>query len=102
MIWVRFENPESQLADLATAVSTVGLDFGARRELRPFEPHVTLARSRRPQSLNGVALSQGAACLTPASQTMSVRWATLFSSNLTRSGPVYEKINTWALVDHQK
>lgn len=97
MVWAEFLDPSGVCEQLAAGAAAVGAEFGARAETRRFVPHVTLVRSRRTKPLDPHALERGALPLADGSPVMSVLSATLFSSTLTRHGPVYEALRTWPL-----
>ncbi|HEY5541488.1 MAG TPA: RNA 2',3'-cyclic phosphodiesterase [Coriobacteriia bacterium] len=96
MVWAQFADTESACADLAATVERAVLTCGIAAEERPFTPHVTLARARRPRRLPDEALTSADAVITTLPISMSVLSATLFGSTLTRTGPVYEAIYSWA------
>ena len=90
MIWARVEDATGRCAKLAAAADRIAVETGCKGESKPFAPHLTLVRARRPRAVSGVALSRaaersGLVQLAP----MSVPSATLFSSELTRSGPIH-------------
>ncbi|MBE0416293.1 MAG: RNA 2',3'-cyclic phosphodiesterase [Coriobacteriia bacterium] len=88
MLWTRYDDPESRCARLAATVDDVLATFGIPPEERPFAPHITLVRTRRPKGFSSAHGFSGSV-LTP----MSVHELTLFSSVLKRSGPVYDRID---------
>jgi len=86
MLWTRYDDPEGRCALLVKAADDVLVTFGIPPEPRPFVPHVTLVRARRPRRFS-CSEAYTKMPVTP----MSVREVTVFSSILTRSGPVYER-----------
>lgn len=96
MIWAAFGDPDDRCAEIAASVDRLATRIGVNSETRPFVPHVTLARARRPKRLSAEALSSVNAHLETRSVSMSVLSATLFASTLTRSGPVYERLAIWS------
>lgn len=95
MVWAEFVDSESRMAAVATAVSDAGAAFGVTPESRPFVPHVTLVRARRPHPLDPSALDAANAATRSAlgqKRVMSVLQATLYKSTLTRAGAVYESL----------
>jgi len=88
MLWTRYEDPEGRCAALAATVDDVLAEFGIGPEERPFVPHVTLVRARRPRPFTCPA----EVWATTTCSSMSVRCVTLFSSVLSRSGPHYDRI----------
>jgi len=97
MVWAEFLDPSGVCTQIAAGAGAVGAEFGARAETRRFVPHVTLVRSRRAKSLDPRALETGALPSADGPPVMSVLSATLFSSTLTRHGPVHEALQTWPL-----
>lgn len=88
MLWTRYEDPDGRCAALAATVNDVLAEFGIGPEERPFLPHVTLVRTRRPRPFACPA----EASATQTCSSMSVGCVTLFSSVLSRSGPHYDRI----------
>lgn len=84
MLWSRFEDPGGSFAGLATGVDAALCTLGIPPEQRPFVPHVTLCRTRRPQPY-----SPSFPLVTNVRSSMSVREVMVFSSELRRSGPEY-------------
>lgn len=96
MLWAALDDPDGACARLAAAiVSAAGLETGEPH--RPFKPHITLARARRPRAVSLAALDAANAALLRAQdvETVSVPGATLFASTLGTAGPVYEEIRRW-------
>lgn len=92
MLWARYADPEGRCAELASGIDNLAATLGFEGEERDFVPHVTLARARRPRPYD-VSLpipSLGYPCL-------SVGEVMLFSSTLTKSGPVYDRIEAFPL-----
>jgi RNA 2',3'-cyclic 3'-phosphodiesterase len=86
MLWTRYDDPDGRCARLAADIDDVLATFGIPPEPRAFVPHVTLVRARRPRPF-----TCSEACTKMPATSMSVREVTVFSSVLTRSGPVYER-----------
>lgn len=97
MVWAEFLDPSGRCGELAAGVSAVGAEFGSVADERPFRAHVTLARARRKKPLHPGALQRATESTAHGSPVMSVLSATLFSSTLTRQGPVYQALRTWPL-----
>ncbi len=88
MLWTRYDDPEGRCGALAATIDDVLAPLGVPPETRPFVPHVTLARARRPRVFAPLPdLAAGPAA------SLSVREVTLFSSVLNRSGPRYERLD---------
>jgi 2'-5' RNA ligase len=97
MLWAILDDPDGRCAELAARVDTAAVACGLSSEERPFAPHVTLVRARKPRPLPHEALTSADAMIRRPRLSMSVLSATLFASTLTRTGAVYETIESWAL-----
>jgi len=97
MIWARFSDLDGGCARLAERVEQATIAAGAEPARRPFALHVTLVRARRPRHLDPTALTHASTKAACRSGLMSVPRATLFASTLTRTGPIYETIESWQL-----
>jgi len=89
MLWTRFDDQEGRCAALAAAVDDALASLGMPPETRPFVPHVTLARARRPRAYPAAA--ELSAHPVPS---VSVHEVTLFSSVLRHRHPRYERLAT--------
>lgn len=97
MIWAAFADADGTCASLARACREAGAQEIADAS-RPFVPHVTLCRARRPSRPPSDALERAAALLDDTGfRSVSVLSVTLFSSRLTPRGPVYEVLGDWPL-----
>ncbi|HET6497674.1 MAG TPA: RNA 2',3'-cyclic phosphodiesterase [Coriobacteriia bacterium] len=94
MLWTRYHDPCGAFTALAEAVGDAAETLGIAREPKNarFVPHVTLVRTRDPRPFQTSALTA-----VPSVRPVSVRKVTVFSSVLTRSGPVYERLAALAL-----
>jgi 2'-5' RNA ligase len=81
------------LVHLFAQIESAAQPLGVRREGRPFKPHVTLGRFRRPTNKFTAAtlirLVNPALLPTP---TFTATSYTLFQSTLTPSGPIYTRL----------
>ncbi len=98
LIWMDGDDPTGGCGILAGAAEAAALRIGVEAEPRPFEPHVTLVRARRPRPVAQEVLLRaqdggGVASL----PTMSVLSATLFSSVLTPTAPRHTRLAEFAL-----
>lgn len=91
MLWATFAE-DRDLSDLARAVAESTSWCDAETGGRPFKPHVTLVRARRPRRLDAGAVAEADAVVSAGPQVMSVPSATVFESTLTRTGPTYRTI----------
>jgi 2'-5' RNA ligase len=91
VLWVGLDDPDGGLRRVATAAAAA-LDAFLESDERPYHPHITIARTRRP-SLVPSALKDDA--------IPSVRWPvdalTLFRSHLGAGAPRYERLGRWSL-----
>lgn len=98
MLWATLADGSGRGAQLARSLraTTVLSPDVAGRE-RPWAPHVTLCRARRPRPIGAHALAAANALLDRFETVMSVPYATVFVSRLTPAGPIYERLATCAL-----
>ncbi len=100
MLWATFDDPDGRCALLANAVSDLAATLGVAPETRPFSPHVTLARSRRPIPFSADVTGRAdGGMYTPATgppDSMSVREVTVYTSTLARAGARYRR---WASIE---
>jgi 2'-5' RNA ligase len=89
-IWLGASDGDEQMAELAEQVESALEPFGFRRETRRFRTHLTIGRVRR----NGGRIAGlGSALAEQAGYEagrMPVEEVVVFSSELTRAGPIYE------------
>lgn len=98
MIWASFSDDHDSFRGLCTAVAGSAFQALGRPPHRPsVKPHVTLCRARGVRTLSDVALTGASVALTSDDTFMSVLSVTLFSSRLTKRGPVYEVLESWPL-----
>jgi len=95
MLWAAYGDPETRATALAREIEAVCELWGRTPEERKFKAHVTLVRARRPRAVaNAVmALLEEPPVTVPA--LLSVPSATLYSSTLTKAGPLYRTLATW-------
>jgi 2'-5' RNA ligase len=91
VVWVGLEDPSGALAQLARLVGDALEDL-FEPETRPFRPHVTIARARRP-----VAIRMPDEAAPPTRTEVPVTALTLFRSHLGREHPRYEVLRRWGL-----
>ena len=95
MMWALFDDPQGTCADLVGAIATVATGYGIAPETRPYVPHVTLVRARRPsrvdQLLRADASNAIRSALGEADPSVSVREITVYSSTLRRAGATYQR-----------
>lgn len=91
VVWAGTVPAEGPLAEIQTAAEDAARAIGLAAENRPFRPHLTLARIRDARA--------GAALLARLESERAFRGGefvvdavSLFSSELTRQGPVYRRV----------
>jgi 2'-5' RNA ligase len=98
MLWATVEGECAPMAELAAVIASAA---GLPPAPRPFHPHITVARARRPRPADPAALAVGTAVLsksgTEADRSVSVRSVTVFSSTLGLAGPTYERLAVLSL-----
>lgn len=87
MLWSRFDDPDGSFTALAHRIDAALCPLGIPPESRGFVPHVTLCRARSPRAAR---LDPDLSLLTTL-PLMSVREVTVFTSELTRIGPIYTR-----------
>ncbi len=86
IFWVGPGAPPAPLSTLAGQLARIAQGLGARRDRRPFVPHVTLYRDcRQPPP----------APVEPPRLRLRYRGVTLFASRPTRDGVRYEPLANW-------
>jgi len=91
VVWVGLHDPTGSLAGLAALVGDALSDL-FEPETRPFRPHVTIARARRP-----VAVRIPDEAAPPTRTGVPVTAITLFRSHLGREHARYEVLRRWGL-----
>jgi len=96
VLWAGVASPESEAADLASAVDRAVVALGFQLESRPFRPHLTLGRVRSPRGARGLAdavKSLGS----PAFGSWVADELILYESRLRPTGALYVPISRHAL-----
>ena len=98
-IWLGAGEGTEQLGELAERIESALEKIGYRREARRFTAHLTIGRIRR----GGPGVTEIGDLIHKYSDfdigKATVREAVVFSSELTRSGPIYEVLSRAALGD---
>lgn len=91
VIWAGVGPLDGGLAEIQAIAERAAAHIGLTPEKRPFRPHLTLGRVRRPDEVGD--LKRALAPLTEFRGTpFTVTGVALFSSTLTPNGAVYERI----------
>jgi 2'-5' RNA ligase len=88
VLWLGLDDPEDRSGDLARAVQQA-LSPTFPVELRPFTPHITVARSARSLDLRDPGDAS------PAGERFDVDGISLFRSHLGRPEPRYEELTAF-------
>jgi 2'-5' RNA ligase len=91
VLWVGLDDPDGGLVRVATA-TTVALGAFLETDERPYHPHITIARARRPATVPAAFHDD---------RVPLARWTidalTLFRSHLGAGAPRYERLGRWNL-----
>lgn len=91
VLWVGLDDPDGGLVRMATA-TTAALGSFLEADERPYHPHITIARARRPATVPAAFHDD---------QVPGARWTidavTLFRSHLGTEAPRYERLGLWNL-----
>jgi len=66
VLWIGIEDPQGRLGELYGRLEVECAKAGFKKEARPFHPHLTVARLRKPQHARAVASAHKAMELEPA------------------------------------
>ncbi|HOF41059.1 MAG TPA: RNA 2',3'-cyclic phosphodiesterase [Candidatus Hydrogenedentes bacterium] len=91
VIWAGVGPLDGGLSELQAVTEQVATGIGLKPEKRPFRPHLTLARVRRPEEAGDVGHAL-AILANFRGEAFAVSGVTLFSSTLTPKGAVYKRI----------
>jgi len=91
VLWIGIDHPSGQLTELHRAVEEECATSGFAREQRPFHPHVTLARLRKPQNSRRLAELHEEMGFT--NQAVRVSEMVLFRSELLSEGSRHTMIS---------
>jgi len=98
VLWLGLTGQIERMASFRDALQARLLPFGIKEEKRPFRPHLTLGRFKKPDKKNIPKLEkifERYQDLNGPEQTLDE--LVLFRSDLRPSGAVYTKINSWKL-----
>ena len=91
VIWVGVSEGKELLAQAAQAVSEACAALGFPPEERPFAPHLTIGRVRSPRRISALAQRLRATRF-PCGSPAAVDRLTLFRSDLSPQGPIYQRM----------
>ncbi|MGO9136878.1 MAG: RNA 2',3'-cyclic phosphodiesterase [Syntrophales bacterium] len=90
VLWLGIDGDTDALINLQTEIDTGFQDYGLKKEVRPFRPHLTLARIKEPKGMVGLAEAVKKNDYIAGSFTVS--GLTLFESDLKPTGAIYTKL----------
>jgi 2'-5' RNA ligase len=91
VLWIGIDDRSGELADLYRSLEDECANAGFAREERPFHPHLTIARLRKPQGSRRLAELHGEMGFT--NQRVSVSEMVLFRSELLSEGSRHTAIS---------
>ena len=97
MLWADFCDHTEALGSLARVIDKHAAAVGVEPDTRPYVPHATLVRARRPQAVSSEALAAAEnACRSYLGKEpfMSVRQTIVYESTLTPSGAAVTGLRT--------
>ena len=89
VLWIGIERGAKELEALAARLARRLLDAGIDVDPRPYRPHLTFARLRKPVSVPGKLKKEWARLRLPAQRAAEL---VLFRSILRPDGPIYEPV----------
>ena len=90
VIWVGIDSGEKECAKIASDIEDRLIALGVEKEARNFHPHLTLARIKFLHNKFSVTTALAAIDIRP--EEMKVTKLTLFRSDLTSQGAIYQKL----------
>jgi len=100
VLWIGVDDYSGKLAQLQAKLDEEGRRLGFAKEARPFNPHLTIARLRKPQGARALALAHKEMGF--ASTKVSVTELTVIRSELSSKGSNYTVISRHALADNDR
>lgn len=96
VFWIGIEDHSGQLAQLQAKLEEECLRLGFEKELRAFNPHLTIARGRKPQGARALATAHKE--MSFASTAVCVHELSVIRSELSSKGSNYTTISRHALI----
>ena len=97
VLWLGVDDYSGKLTQLQAALDDECLRLGFAKEARAFNPHLTIARGRKPQGARALALAHKEIGFPP--MEVSVRELTVIRSELSSQGSNYTALSRHALSD---
>ena len=101
VIWLGLEGNLDRMALFRDALQENLEPFGVKAEKRPFRPHLTLGRFKKPGRSDGRLLKILSAHKDLTSPVCSLNELVLFKSDLKPGGAVYTKMLSWPMSGDQ-
>ena len=98
VIWLGVEGDLDRMALFRDALQEKLVPFGVKAEKRPFRPHLTLGRFKKPAKSDARLLEILSAHKDLTSPLCSLNELVLFKSDLKPGGAVYTKMLSWPLL----
>ena len=98
VFWIGIEDHSGQLAQLQAKLEEECLRLGFEKEVRAFNPHLTIARGRKPQGARALATAYKEMGF--ASTEVCVNELSVIRSELSSKGSNYTTISRHALTGH--
>jgi 2'-5' RNA ligase len=100
VLWIGVDDYSGKLAALQAKLDDECVCLGIEKEARPFNPHLTIARLRKPQGARALAFAHKEIGFVPTE--VSVRELTVIRSELSSAGSKYTVISRHALADNHR
>ena len=97
VLWIGINDPESNLQQLQARLEVECAEEGFEKEARPYHPHLTIARLRKPRGARTLAEAHQELEFKPAEVLVSE--LLVIRSELERNGACYTTISRHALVE---
>lgn len=100
VLWIGISDPSGKLGELHTQLENESAKVGFEKEVRPFHPHLTIARLRQPQPAGALATAHKQMEFAPAE--IAVSELLVIRSELGSAGSKYTVISQPALGGSKK
>lgn len=100
VFWIGVDDYSGKLTQLQAKLEDECLQLGFAKEARAFNPHLTIARGRKPQGARALAAAHKEMGF--ASAEVSVRELTVIRSELSSAGSNYTVVSRHALADNHR
>ena len=97
VVWVGVDEGVDEMSELASLIAAATAPLGFDADGRPFTPHLTVARARRPLPVTATLAAIGAG---PFGRSWEVGEIVVFESDTRPSGAVYREVAVVSLAGH--